>query len=82
MRQATRIARERQDVTDAAESVEVLSQRLSDLGAELAAETEKIQSDLSPDKLALQEVTIQPKKSEITVEPITLLWMPQNQAAG
>jgi hypothetical protein len=82
MRQATRIARERQDVSNATEGVGVLSQRLSQLETELAAETEKIQSALAPDKLPLQEIAIQPKKSEITVQPITLVWMPQAQAAG
>ncbi len=82
MRQATRIARDRQDVSDATEGVEVLSQRLSQLEAELAAETEKIQTDLSPDKLPLETITIQPKKSEISVQPVSLVWIPHVQAAG
>jgi uncharacterized protein DUF87 len=76
MRQASRIARERQDVSDANESVEVLKQRLDDLDAELAVQTAKVQSDLAPDKLPLDQITIQPKKSEITVSGVTLVWMP------
>jgi hypothetical protein len=82
MRQATRIARERQDVSDANESVGVLSQRLSDLEAELAAQTEKIQTDLAPDKLSLQEITIQPKKSEVSVQSVILVWLPATDAAS
>lgn len=76
MRQASKIARERQDISDAAESVEVLQQRLTDLESELKAETERIQAALSAEGLALEEVLIQPKKSEITVSPITLVWLP------
>ena len=30
----------------------------------------------SPDKLPLDQITIQPKKSEITVSGVTLVWMP------
>jgi hypothetical protein len=76
VRQASRIARERQDVSDANESVEVLAQRLADMEAELRAETEKIQTDLSPDKLPLDELVLKPKKSEITVSGVTLVWLP------
>ena len=49
MRQAGRIARERQDISDAAEGVEVLQQQLADLKAQFEAETEKLQAGLSPD---------------------------------
>lgn len=76
MRQASRIARDRQDVSVANESVEALSQQKADLEADLTAQTEKIQSDLSPDKLPLQELVVQPKKSEITVQAVKLVWMP------
>jgi hypothetical protein len=76
VRQAGRIARERQDVNDANEGVEVLQQRLSNLEAQFQAESEKIQADLAPDKLPLEEVTVKPKKSEINVEPVTLVWLP------
>jgi hypothetical protein len=76
MRQASRIARERQDVNDANESVEVLTQREADLEAELRAETDKVQTDLAPDKLPLGELLVQPKKSEISVSSVTLVWLP------
>ncbi len=82
VRQASRIARERQDVNDANEGVEVLNDRLSELQAELAAQTERIQADLAPDKLPLQEITVQPKKSEIAVQPVALVWVPSVNAAG
>ena len=76
MKQAGRIARERQDVSDANEGVEVLQQRMADLEAELKAETDQVQADLSPDKLPLTEQVVQPKKSEINVSAVTLVWLP------
>jgi hypothetical protein len=76
MRQAGRIARERQDVADAAESVEVLTQQLADLSAQFEAETAKLQAAFSPDSLALEEVLIQPRKADIQVEAVRLVWLP------
>jgi hypothetical protein len=76
MRQASKIARERQDISDASEGVEVLQQRLTDLEAEVKAETENIQAGLLAEGLALQEVLIQPKKSEISVSQVALVWVP------
>jgi hypothetical protein len=76
VRQASRIARERQDISDASEGVDLLQQRLADLEAEFRTETDRIQTDLSPDKLPLEEITVQPKKSEISVGPVTLVWLP------
>jgi len=76
MKQAGRIARERQDVSDANEGVEGLQQRLAELEAELKAETDQTQADLSPDKLPLTDQVVQPKKSEINVGSVTLVWLP------
>jgi hypothetical protein len=76
MRQASKIARERSDLGDANESVEVLQQQKADLEAELQAETDKTQMGLAPDKLALTELLVQPKKSEISVGGVRLVWLP------
>jgi hypothetical protein len=76
MRQAGRIARERQDVADASEGVEALQQQLTDLNAQFTAETEKLQTGLAPDTLALEEVQIAPKKADIAVQQVCLLWQP------
>ena len=76
MRQASRIARERQDISDANEGRRSLAAATGRLEAEFEAETEKIQADLAPDKLPLEEVLVQPKKSEINVSGVTLVWLP------
>jgi hypothetical protein len=76
MRQASKIARERQDIADAAEGVESLQQQLADLNAQFEAETEKLQAGLAPDMLALEEVQIAPKKTDIAVQQVCLVWQP------
>jgi hypothetical protein len=76
MRQAGRIARERQDIADAAEGVEALQQQLADLSAQFEAETTKLQTGLAPDSLALEEVQIKPKKTDISVSQVCLVWQP------
>lgn len=76
MRQADIIVREQQDVSAANESTDVLRQRLADLEADIKTQSEKIQADLAPDKLPLEELLVQPKKSEINVSGVTLVWLP------
>lgn len=76
MRQAGRIARERQDVADAAEGAEVLKQQLEDLNAQFEAETQSLQASVSPESLEIEEVSIQPKKADIKVEQVRLVWQP------
>jgi hypothetical protein len=75
-RAAGRIARERQDISDASESVETIQQRLAELDAQFKAETEKIQTSLTAESLPLEEILIQPKKSEISVSQVALVWVP------
>jgi hypothetical protein len=75
-RAAGRIARERQDITDAAEGVDVLKEQLAALDAEFKAETEKVQTGFTAESLPLEEIAVQPKKSEITVSQVALVWAP------
>ena len=76
MRSAGRTMQQRQDVTQASESVEAVQQRLADLDAEFKAETEKVQSGFDPAALELEEMSIQPKKSDISISQVALVWEP------
>jgi hypothetical protein len=76
MRAGSRAWQERQDIGDAEENVEAIDAKMSDLEAEFQAETTKVQDGLQPDKLALEELQIAPKKSEINVSGVTLVWQP------
>jgi hypothetical protein len=75
-RQAGKILRERQDISDAAEGVEAIQQQLKLLNEQFEAETEKLQAGLAPDALELTEVLIQPKKADIGVQEVALVWQP------
>jgi hypothetical protein len=74
MKAASRISRERQDIAQASETVETVKQQLEELEAEFKAETEKIHANLQPDTLPLERAEIQPRKADIDVEPVLLVW--------
>ncbi len=76
MRSAGRAMQQRQDVAQANESVEAVQQQLADLDAQFQAETDKVQSGFDVDALALEEIAIRPKKSDITVSQVSLVWQP------
>jgi flagellar motility protein MotE (MotC chaperone) len=75
-RQAGKILRERQDISDAAEGVEAIEEQLKLLNEQFEAETEKLQASLAPDALELTEVLVQPKKADISVQEVALAWQP------
>ena len=81
MKSAGKVFREQQDVSQAGETVEAYKERLANLDAEFKAEAEKIQSGFDADQLQLEEVAIQPKKADITVSQVLLLWEPWVVAA-
>jgi hypothetical protein len=76
MRAAGRIAKERQDVGQANESVEAVQQRLADLEAEFKAETDKLAEQYEGEALELTEIQITPKKTDINVSQVMLVWQP------
>jgi hypothetical protein len=76
MRAAGRAVQQRQDVSQANESVEAVQQRLAELDAQFQAETDKIQSGFDVAALDLVEVAIQPKKADISISQVALVWEP------
>jgi hypothetical protein len=50
--------------------------RIDDLNAELAAEIASLHAGADPASLALEEVTIRPKKADVTVTRLALAWTP------
>jgi hypothetical protein len=78
MRRAGRIGKEQEDVERAEENLETLKRRLDDMEAELEQEVGRLQAELSPDTIAVDVVDVRPRKADIDVSDLTLLW----QAAG
>ncbi len=76
VRSTQKLAKEKTDVGYATENIEALNQRLLDLDAEFKVETEKLQATLDADAVPLEEVTLQPKKVDISITQVALVWTP------
>jgi hypothetical protein len=82
MKSASRASREKQDVEMATENLEVLQQRLSDMNAQIEQEIAAIQNQYEPGAVEITKASIHPRKSDITVGLVALLWTPWQTGAG
>jgi hypothetical protein len=80
-RSATRIGREAEDVARAEKSVETIDRRIADLAKELESAIAALDTSLDAQCIALREVTVTPRKSDIAVGSVTLLWTPWRKGA-
>ncbi len=80
-RGVSRTMKESQDVGRANESVEALNQQLLDLESQLQAEIEGLKSKSDPATEQLDTMSIKPKKRDITVRLVSLVWLPYWQTA-
>jgi hypothetical protein len=76
MRSASRIMKERQDVGQAEDTVEAYQQRLADLEGQFKQESDQIAADLVGETIKLDSVDLQPKKADINVSRVAILWVP------
>jgi hypothetical protein len=73
-RTASRAAREREDIARAKKEVGRLKERFTRLEQELEEKTESLRVLPSPGDLNLEEVSIRPRKSDIAVTEMALVW--------
>jgi hypothetical protein len=78
VRAAGRVGREAQDVVQAAENVEQLQARYAELEAKCKVEADALRGSISPDKLQLEEIVIKPRKADIGVNRVALVWVPSD----
>lgn len=76
VRSASRTLEQRQDVNQAEENVQALQQQLADLNAEFEQKAAEIAASESADSLEFEEVLVRPKKTDISVTKLTLVWLP------
>jgi hypothetical protein len=76
MRSAGKIAHKRSDVARAEDTVETLQEQLVALEEEFTRESEKLCEQLTGDALELKELPIKPRKSDLTVDQVALVWTP------
>lgn len=72
-----RIGKESQEVTHAEENLQVLQQRLQDLNAKMESELGKFPENIDAGALTLDEVLIRPRKTDICIDELALVWRPE-----
>ncbi len=81
VRGAGRAMRERGDVERASESAAAVQERLNALQQEFDAETAGLQGRFDPLTVELSRATVRPRKTDITVAELGLVWLPWRTAA-
>ena len=81
MRSATRIGNEKADVERASETQATLEQRLNDLNAQIEQEIAALQGAFDPAGVEIVSSSVRPRKSDITVGTLALLWQPWKTGA-
>ena len=76
MRSAGKIAKESSDVGRAQDNVEALQAQLQELEEEFTREADALRKQSDTESLQLQEATLTPRKGDLTVDRIALVWVP------
>jgi hypothetical protein len=76
IRTVGRAADERGDIARAEEGVEALQQKLQALETEFKQQVDELEQATRADQLELEPLEVRPRKSDIGVEPIALVWTP------
>lgn len=76
MRGVGRTAQQESDVGRAKETVEVYKKQLDDLNAQFEAESDALGGKIDPATETMETVLLRPKKTDIAVQLVTLVWAP------
>ncbi len=71
-----RASRQRADVTHAEAEIRAIQQQADALNAELEAEVTSLEGEFDPNAIRIETVPVRPRKSDITVEDLALVWRP------
>jgi hypothetical protein len=80
-RSAGRIGRESSDVDRAGESLEAVRQQRAELQRQFATETAALESALDASAAPVRKVPVSPRKSDIAVGEVALVWAPWRNGA-
>jgi len=80
-RSAGRWNRESQDVDRAAESIEVLRQRLAETQRQVETEVSQLENTLDASNVTLRAIEVPARKSDIAVGEVALVWTPWRKGA-
>jgi len=76
IRNASRTMKESEDINRAKDTVEAMTARLAQLEADFQADTKEITDKIDMQTGSLENIVIQPSKTDISVQLVTLCWMP------
>ena len=75
-RQASRIARGKDDIDRAREEEALLQGQLDDLNRQVQQEADALAQSFDPQSETLQQVVLRPNKTDILVQQLGILWVP------
>ena len=76
-RNVGRAARERDDIARAEESSEAIAAQLKQFEAQFQAEVEALRSAGGVDELEIAEISVAPRKGDLSIDSLVLLWAPR-----
>ncbi|HWA97488.1 MAG TPA: ATP-binding protein [Pirellulales bacterium] len=82
VRSLDRASRESQDVAHAEENVDAIQQQYTKLDAECQTKIEQLRQSANPERLELEQLDLQPRKSDLAVTKLVLAWTPWLAVAG
>jgi phage host-nuclease inhibitor protein Gam len=79
MKSASRTAQQKADVDRAKETVKAYQEQLDELNTEFEEESKTLESKIDPSAEELETVVFRPKKTDIDVQLVSLVWAPYTQ---
>lgn len=82
IRSASRVSREQEDVRHAVEQLNALRDKREALTERIESEIQAIRDRLDPELMTYETRELTPRKSDIAVERVTLVWLPYRVTGG
>lgn len=77
LKRASKIGQGNQEATQAEEDVKTYQNQIDDMQDEMQKEIEALYASNSADNVKVDKVTISPRKSDISIEKVALVWVPK-----
>jgi hypothetical protein len=76
MRSLGRAAQQRGDIGRAKQKLDELKKQLTELEQEFGEEAKQVEAQYQPDALELESLDVRPRKTDITVADVAIVWTP------
>ncbi|MEZ6042017.1 MAG: ATP-binding protein [Planctomycetaceae bacterium] len=76
IRSASSLAKEAEDIRHAEEAYEAVVRKREELSAQVESEAQAIQDQFDPDLMEFQHAEITPRKSDMSIMRVVLVWLP------